>query len=292
VRNGEPGAGADEPIPNPIVRVLPAGTMQGVAVEAHLDAAAATCFDAVSLRPRHLRAWTTEGPGRSLHRLAARLRELSLGVAELDPVVGWSDPRRWEESALSERILDELEMAATLGAVAVTALVAPGEAWEPGPGTEGLAALCAAAADRGLLVQVEPFGWSALGEVTEAAAAIREIGAPNAGVLVDTWHLDRRGGDAATLEALAVDEILGLQVSDGPAEPVGADLQEDCFVARTWPGDPAGELQPERVLAALVARGWSGPVSVEVFGDGSGDPVGRARRAAEALDAMLVAIGR
>jgi sugar phosphate isomerase/epimerase len=207
VRNGEPGAGVDEPTPNPIVRVLPAGTMQGVAVEAHLDAAAATGFDAVSLRPRHLRAWTAEGLGRSLDRLAARLRELSLGVAELDPVVGWSDPRQWAESAVPERILDELEM-------------------------------------------------------------------------------------AATLEALAVDEILGLQVSDGPAEPVGADLQEDCFVARTWPGDPAGELHPERVLAALVARGWSGPVSVEVFGDGSGDPAARARRAADALDVMLVAIGR
>lgn len=287
--NGEPGAGVDETTATRIVRVLPAGTMQGVTVEAHLDVAASTGFDAVSLRPRHLRAWTS---GRSLRWLAARLGELSLGVAELDPVAGWSAPRLWPSAALPGRIHEELDMAATLGAVAVTALVAPGEAWEPGPGAEGLAVLCAAAADRGVLVQLEPFGWSALSEVTMAAAVIREIGATNAGVLIDTWHHVRRGGNVTTLEALAVDEILGLQVSDGPAEPVGADLQEDCFAARTWPGDPAGELHPERFLAALIARGWSGPVSVEVFGDGSADPHGRARRAASALDAMLVVIGR
>ena len=240
----------------------------------HLEAAAAAGFDAVSLRPRHLRSWLADGGGRDLDALAARLRTLSLGVSELDPVMGWSDPRDWSSAGLPDPIREELDMAATVGAVAVTALVAPGEPWEPGPGAEGLLALCAAAADRGVLVQVEPFGWSALWDVVAAAEVIREIGAPNAGVLIDTWHLQRRGGGPATVAALEVGEVLGLQIADGPARPATDDLQVDCFAARTWPGAD-GEMQPELVLLALLERGWSGPVAVEVFGDASADPTGQ-----------------
>src|SRR5689334_4665409 len=138
-----------------LIRVLPAGTMDGVPVEAHLEAAAGAGFDAVSLRPRHLRAWLEERPERSLGQLAARLRSLALGVSELDPVMGWSDPRTWTGATLPDAIEAELDMAATVGAVAVTALVAPGEPWDPGPGAEGLHALCAAAAERGVMVQLE-----------------------------------------------------------------------------------------------------------------------------------------
>src|SRR3954468_15749685 len=106
--------GSDTHDARTIGRVLPAGSMDGVPVEAHLDAAAATGFGAVSLRPRHLRAWTDEVPGRTLEGLAARLRELSLGVSELDPVTGWSDPRTWTSVAVPDRIAAELDMAATL----------------------------------------------------------------------------------------------------------------------------------------------------------------------------------
>lgn len=275
-----------------LVRVLPAGSMEGVSIEAHLEAAAATGHGAVSLRPRHVRAWCDGPRGRSLGRLADLLGELGLGVSELDPVTGWSDPRLWPTTQLPAAVLEDLDTAAALGAVAVTALVAPGESWTPGPGVAGLDALCAAARQRDVLVQIEPFGWSDLWDITEAVAAVEEVGADNAGVLVDTWHLDRRGGGVATVDALPVARVLGLQVSDGPAAPAGADLREDCVTARTWPGSPEGALHPERVLASLLDRGWCGPVGVEVFGDASPDPLARARRAAAAFDAMLVTIRR
>jgi sugar phosphate isomerase/epimerase len=78
-------------------------------------------------------------------------------------------------------------------------------------------------------------------------------------------------------------------VSDGPARPTDEDLAADCFDSRAWPDDPAGELRPDRVVAALRRRGWAGPVAPEVFGDASADPRGRARRAALSLDGLLLA---
>jgi hypothetical protein len=87
-----------------IVRVLPAGTMEGVSIEAHLDAAAATGFDAVSLRPRHperllgallARGWS--GPvavevlgeaGEPLQRAARAADALDVMLGATD---GWAD---------------------------------------------------------------------------------------------------------------------------------------------------------------------------------------------------------
>src|SRR4051812_4398146 len=175
------GPSAAPPDPG-IVRVLPAGTMSGVEIDAHLEAASAAGFDAVSLRPADVRGWVAERPGRSVDGLAARLRTAALGLSELDPVTGWSDPGRWPSRALPAALLDDLDLAAAVGAAAVTALVAPGEPWDDGRGTEGLARLCEAAAERGVAVQVEPFAWSELWDLEVAAAAVAGTGAPHAGV--------------------------------------------------------------------------------------------------------------
>lgn len=270
-----------------VIRVLPAGTMEEVPIEAHLDAAAAAGFDAVSLRPRHVRTWLAAAPGRTVEGLAGRVRERALGVAELDPVTGWSDPRSWSTSDLPAAVLDELDLAAALGSRAVSALVLPAERWEPGVGIEGLGRLGAAADERDLLVQLEPFGWSPLWDLGAAAAAAEAAGAANVGVLVDTWHLDRRGGGAATVAALPIEAVLAVQICDGAALVPGVELSVDNRDGRRFPGESEGVLRPELVLAGLLDRGWLGPVAIEVFGDASSDPPGRAERAARSLRAVM-----
>jgi sugar phosphate isomerase/epimerase len=282
-----------EPVwPDGIVAVLPAGTVEGVGLDVHLEVAAASGHGAVSLRPRHVAEWGLAGGGRSPAALARRLDDLGLLLAELDPVVGWSDPRRWPTGALPGEVLAVLDLAATLGARAVTALVGPDERWDAEAGLDGLGSLCRAAAERGVLVQVEPFGWSQLWDLAEAAAAVRQAGGPGDGVMVDSWHLQRRGGGRATVAALAVDEVVGVQLSDGPSGSTADDLAADNRTARRFPGEPGGEHHPEAILASLLGRGWRGPVGVEVFGDASADPVGRARRAARSLAALTALAAR
>jgi sugar phosphate isomerase/epimerase len=263
--------------------------MEGVGIEAHVEAAAVCGFDAVSLRPRHVRRWLDGAAGRTLRGLVATLGRHGIAVAELDPVMGWHDPSRWPGDLLPGDVVDDLDLAAALGATAVTALVGPGEPWDHGAGIDGLGVLAEAALARGVVVQLEPFGWSGLHDMREAAAVARAVGRSGVGVMVDTWHLERAGGGPPAVDELGVEEVLGVQVSDGPAQPTDEDLSADCFDSRAWPDDPAGELRPERVVAALRRRGWAGPVAPEVFGDASADPAGRARRAAAALDALLAA---
>lgn len=273
-----------------VVAVLPAGTMNGVALETHLEAAAASGHALVSLRPRHVRAWTATGPGHTTEALVARLDELGLGVAELDPVTGWHDPRRWPTVELPGDVLDDLDLAAAVGARAVTALVMPGEPWDREAGVDGLGLLAAAAVERGLLVQVEPFAWSALWDIVEAAEVAARCGAPNAGVLIDNWHLQRRGGSATTLDAVPVESVVGVQISDAVAAgPMAPDQLAADSSNRLFPGDPAGGLRPEGVLGSLLRRGWTGPVAIEVFAGEPTDPLKRARRAADSFRAVVTA---
>jgi sugar phosphate isomerase/epimerase len=115
--------------------------MEGVGIEAHVEAAAVCGFDAVSLRPRHVRRWLDGAAGRTLRGLVATLGRHGIAVAELDPVMGWHDPSRWPGDLLPGDVVDDLDLAAALGATAVTALVGPGEPWDHGAGIDGLGVL-------------------------------------------------------------------------------------------------------------------------------------------------------
>ena len=96
-----------------IVRVLPAGTMDGVPIEAHLDAAAATGFDAVSLRPRHLRAWLGDDSDRRLDQLAVAAGGAVPRADRARPGDGLErSPVDGRPAALPVRIPEELDMAA------------------------------------------------------------------------------------------------------------------------------------------------------------------------------------
>lgn len=260
-----------------ITTVLSVGTMGGIDVDTYLDAAAAAGFAAVSLRPPGIDAWTAAG--HSLASLRRRLGDLGLALAEVDPVTGWSGGT---VAPTSPRILD---VAAALGARAVSALVLPDEHADEPALTEGFAALCDEASHRGLLVQLEAFAWSPVRSLALAGRITREPA--NGGVLVDTWHVARAGEGVADVAALDTDQVLALQVSDGPATPAVDDIVVDCIRHRRWPGE--GRLDPGRIVGTLLARGWSGPVGVEVFGSAADAPVARAHRAHRSLLGLLPA---
>lgn len=262
-------------------RVLSCGTMLKVDVDTYLRASADAGFDAVSLRPAQLTQWVDEGG--TLDQLRRRLEGHGLALAELDPVMAWAPGARVDppHAARTEAVLD---MAEALHAHAVSALVAPGHALDlvadREATIEAFGALCDAAARRGVVVQLEFFGWSALHTLGDALRIVQGAGRPNGGVLVDNWHHARRGGTVADVDAVDPALIVAVQVSDGPQAASGDDLAADNRL-RCWPGE--GDLHPEAVVGSLRARGWHGPVGVEVFGDASADPAARAARAMRSL---------
>jgi hypothetical protein len=71
-------------------------------------------------------------------------------------------------------------------------------------------------AERGLLVALESFPWSALTNTGIAIDLLRRAEAPNTGLLIDVWHFYNGGGHPDQLVDLPAAGITGFQLNDVP----------------------------------------------------------------------------
>ncbi len=261
-----------------------------------LAAAAAAGYTAVSL-------WGRDYAEARLERysdadLVAMLADHGLVVAELDPAWWWTpgassfslppeldpvDVFRFGED-------DLLRIGEVLGARSLNAADVIGGEWGVEDAATSFAALCDAAAERGLLVHLEWLAWSRIPDLATALEIVTLADRPNGGLNVDMWHCARTGTTAEDLRSLPGERILAIQVDDGPAEPED-DLIEATLHDRMLPGRGAFDLRG--YLDALRATGTEAPIGVEVFSDalhGLG-PVTAAAQAADATRAVLADAG-
>lgn len=140
-------------------------------------------------------------------------------------------------------------------------------------------------ADRGLLVAVEAFPWSALANVAIAADVVRRAGAPNAGLMIDVWHFYNGGADLGQLTDLPAAGVVAVQLNDGPL--VHDDFLANARAHRQLPGE--GDLDVVGLIRAVVDTGYAGPYCVEVnTPEFNALPLNEAaRRAADAASAAL-----
>ena len=144
-------------------------------------------------------------------------------------------------------------------------------------------------AERGLLVALESFPWSALTNTRIAIDLLRRAQAPNAGLLIDVWHFYNGGGHPDQLVDLPAAGITGFQLNDGPL--VHENFQRHARAERQLPGE--GELDVVGLIRAVRRAGFGGPYCVE-----SNTPefrnlpvVEAARRAADTATSVLRAAG-
>ena len=144
-------------------------------------------------------------------------------------------------------------------------------------------------AQRGLLVALESFPWSALANIGIAIDLLRRAGAPNAGLLIDVWHFYNGGGHPDQLVDLPAAGITGVQLNDGPL--VHEDFLQRARAERHLPGD--GELDVVALIRAVRRAGFTGPYCVEANTPAFRQlPVGEAaRRAADTATEVLRAAG-
>jgi sugar phosphate isomerase/epimerase len=194
--------------------------------------------------------------GGSLGRLADALADRRLACLDLAGLTIGADEARTKREA------DELlEMARRLGARWVQVRVVD----ELDDGIRKLFAWSAGhfgGSDVGLAVEFSP-----LTKVKTLADARQMIagagGGARTGVIVDTWHFFRGDDRWPDLEAVPVDELAFVQFSDGL--PAGNDAGHDTLHRRALPGH--GEFDLDRFAACLRAKGFRGPVSVEVLSE-------------------------
>lgn len=124
---------------------------------------------------------------------------------------------------------------------------------DPVRAVDRFAALCAVAAEYGLIVDIEFVPFTAVRTIGDAAALVRRSGAANAGILFDMIHHLRGGGDRAALAAHRR-LVRQVQLCDAPAEAPGTkgDRIRQTLRHRLLPGEGGadiagalGELRPD-----------------------------------------------
>jgi sugar phosphate isomerase/epimerase len=115
------------------------------------------------------------------------------------------------------------------------------------------AAIAGLAAEHGLKVGIEPTSFCLLSRLDQARDLLRQAGADNAGIIIDTLHMARAGETASSLAALDPRLIAYVQICDArratPRSP--AELMAEARGDRLLPGE--GDLPLNDMLDALPA---------------------------------------
>ncbi|HYU39655.1 MAG TPA: sugar phosphate isomerase/epimerase [Acidimicrobiia bacterium] len=275
--------------------VLCSGTLApDVGFRDRVAAAAEGGFAGISLWGRDYRR-ARDVEGLSDADIRALLDDHGLAVAELDGVWSWTpgadrtfSPEHDPASFFRYKEDDLYGIGDAVGARSINAVDVFGGDWGVDAAAEAFAALCDRASEHGLLVHLEFLPWSNAPDVATAWQIVAKAGRPDGGVAVDSWHFFRGTPDWEALRTVPGDRILGVQLSDGPAEPEG-NLISATLRERRVPGD--GDFDLAQLVATLRQLHAHAPLGVEVFSDTlhAVSPQEAARRAADGTRALLAA---
>ena len=246
----------------PRLVVLAHGSLRHADFRDRVAAVARAGFDGLGLHVREYARLRSEGWSDA--DLRAVLTGAGLRLVEIETLLGWDDPpeRRDPDGLRRERLA--FALADAVGARHVVAVGAITGDLRP-TATEGYAALCERAAEHGLLVALEPQACSSIADLATATAIVADAGRPNGGLNVDVWHQTRGGWPLSALRGLAPEQVVVIQVDDGPGRPITDDYLDECTRYRSAPGQ--GDFDLNGFLRALLATGTTAPVSVEVLSD-------------------------
>jgi sugar phosphate isomerase/epimerase len=194
-------------------------------------------------------------------------------------------------AASPERISAEarmLDLSARAGAESVHVVALAPELPPIGRAATSVARVCDLAAERGLLVNLEPLPFTCVSDLAIALQLLEAADRDNLGLLLDTWHWFRApvGPDLELVRAIPPQRIHGLQLNDALELPPGADMPADSM-NRLLPGE--GVIDIPEFVATLRGIGAAPLLMTEVFSDAlcALDPEENARRQYDAARAVL-----
>jgi len=263
--------------------VLSTGAAQfkALAVSGDLDAnmarIAAWGYDGVELAIRDPR----RVDGEALVRLAAEngLEIVGIGTGQAwgEEGLSYTDPDPAVRQAAIARTIDHLPFAARTGAVLIIGLlrgiVRPGV--DPARAMDWLVAAlqrcCASALDQGVRIALEPinrYETTLINTAAQGMDLVSRVGAPNMGLLLDTFHMNIEEPDMEESIRACGERIYHFHVADSN---------------RRYPG--GGHLDFRALLQTLASTGYAGYISGEFM------PLPDAATAAERGIAHLRGLG-
>ncbi|MFZ7091124.1 bifunctional sugar phosphate isomerase/epimerase/4-hydroxyphenylpyruvate dioxygenase family protein [Primorskyibacter sp. 2E233] len=147
------------------------------------------------------------------------------------------------------------------------------------------------AAKRGLRVGYEALAWGRyVNDHRDAWEIVRRAEHPNIGLVVDSFHTLARKIDPDTIRRIPGDKIFFVQLADAPL--IEMDLLYWSRHFRNMPGE--GDLDLTGFMRAVMATGYEGPISLEIFNDQfrSGSTRGIARDGYRSLISLMDDVAR
>ena len=116
----------------------------------------------------------------------------------------------------------------------------------------------------GVRVGFEALCWGRhVNDHRDAWEVVRRADHPNVGLILDSFHPLGRRIDPGSIRAIPGDRIFFVQLADAPA--IDMDLLYWSRHFRNMPGE--GDLDVTGFLRAVMATGYAGPLSLEIFND-------------------------
>src|SRR4051794_7348845 len=250
-------------------------------LEDKLTAAAAAGFDAVEIFEPDLVA-ARQGPA-EIHR---RCAELGVEIALYQPLRDFEAMPEDRFAANLRRAEHKLAVAAELGAdmVLVCSNVSPDAIDDDALAAAQLRELAERAAAHGIRVAYEALAWGRhVRDYDRAWRIVQAADHPNLGTCLDSFHILSRGADPAGIRDIPAKKIFFLQLADAPR--LAMDALQWSRHYRCFPGQGGFDLGA--FLGHVLASGYGGPLSLEVFNDvfRQADPE---RTAVDAMRSLLL----
>ncbi len=198
--------------------------------------------------------------------VAAMARDQGLEIFLFQPFrdfEGMPDPQRQRAFDRAERKFDVMQDLGT-DLMLVCSNTSPLALGGIDRAAEDFHALGERAARRGLRLGYEALGWGRhVADHRDAWDVVRRTDHPNVGLILDSFHTLAKGAPVETIRGIPGDRIFLVQLADAPNMPM--DLHHWSRHYRNMPGE--GDLPVTDFLAAALATGYDGVLSLEIFND-------------------------
>ncbi|HGM5579937.1 TPA: 3-dehydroshikimate dehydratase QuiC [Pseudomonas putida] len=245
-----------------------------------LEAIAAAGFDGVEIFENDLLHYA--GASREIRQ---RCADLGLAITLFQPFRDFEGCRRDRLHKNLDRAARKFDLMQELGTdlVLVCSNVQPDALGDEQLLIDDLRLLAEHAGARGLRIGYEALAWGRhVNTWQQVWHLVREADHPALGVILDSFHTLSLKGDPRAIREIPGEKIFFVQMADAPI--LAMDVLEWSRHFRCFPGQ--GEMDLAGFLAPIIASGYRGPLSLEVFNDGFRAAPSR-QNAADGLRSLL-----
>jgi 4-hydroxyphenylpyruvate dioxygenase len=224
-----------------------------------ISAIAAAGFNAIELFEPDLLAY-----GGTARDAGSLIRDNGLEIAILQPFRDFEGRPASLRDGAFEEAKRKFDLMVELGTplVLVCSTIATESLGDPQRIAEDFFLLGQMAEERGLRVGYEALAWGRhVRDVSQSWDIVCRCGHPSVGLVLDSFHLLIRQNNPEDIREIPGNKIFFVQIADAPH--IDMDVLQLSRHYRTLPGK--GSLDVDAFVRALLATGYSGPLSLEIF---------------------------